>query len=56
MFVCCVVPKYVGVVIIYAPLAVGSSPSLCSCVVYHSMCVCIHRTIIISCIIDGNIL
>jgi hypothetical protein len=41
VFVCyCVVPKYVGVVIIsvmYAPLPVGSSPCLCSSAVYQSV-------------------
>jgi hypothetical protein len=38
VFVChCVVAKYVGVVIMYAPLTVGSSTCLCSSVVYHSM-------------------
>jgi hypothetical protein len=41
MFVCsCVVPKYGGVVIIFvmcAPVTVGSSPCLCSCVVYRSV-------------------
>jgi hypothetical protein len=40
MFVCyCVVRKYVGVVIIYAPLTVGSSPCMCSCAVCRSVCV-----------------
>jgi hypothetical protein len=33
----CVVPKYVDVVITYAPLTVGSSLCLCSSVVYHSV-------------------
>jgi hypothetical protein len=38
VFVCyCVVPKYVGVVIMYVPLTVGSSPCLCSSVVYSSV-------------------
>jgi hypothetical protein len=35
----CVVPKYAGVVIMYAPLTVGSSPCLCSSVVYRSVVV-----------------
>jgi hypothetical protein len=38
VFVChCVVPKYecVGVVVMSAPLTVGSSPCLCSSVVYR---------------------
>jgi hypothetical protein len=33
----CVVPKYVRLVIKYVPLTVGSSPFLCSCVVYRSV-------------------
>jgi hypothetical protein len=38
VFVCYyVVPKYIGVVIMYAPLTVGSSLCLCSSVVYHSV-------------------
>jgi hypothetical protein len=38
VFVCyCVVPKYVGVVIMYAPLTICSSPSLCSSVIYRSL-------------------
>jgi hypothetical protein len=38
VFVCyCVVTKYVGVIIMYAPLTVGSSRCLCSSVVYRSV-------------------
>jgi hypothetical protein len=40
VFVCyCVVRKYVGLVIVYAPLTVrvGSSPCLCGSVVYCSV-------------------
>jgi hypothetical protein len=33
----CVVPKCVGVVIMYAPFTVGSSPCLCSRDVYRSV-------------------
>jgi hypothetical protein len=38
----CVVPMYVGVVIMYAPLTVGSSPCLCSTAVYRSVYVHFH--------------
>jgi hypothetical protein len=38
LFVCyCVIRMYVGAVIMSAPLTVGSSPCLCSCVVYSSV-------------------
>jgi hypothetical protein len=33
----CVVPKYVGVVTMYAPLIIGSPLCLCSSVVYRSV-------------------
>jgi hypothetical protein len=39
----CVVPKYVGVVIMYAPLTVGSSPCACSSVAYRSVYVDLIR-------------
>jgi hypothetical protein len=45
----CVVPKYVGVVIMYVPCTVGSSPCLCCSVVYRSV-----HVAVISCIVDGD--
>lgn len=42
----CVVPTYVDVVIMYAPLTVGTSPCLCNSVVWRSVCVCVDKVYI----------